>query len=403
MSPLFRRGLATLLALLALLSLFGCGDEAPDGDPLYQLNYVTIKDISRYGSLPTNTYHDITLTLGGECRYSEDTLDKWISNTLAQYPSYDYVTDRKVARGDVIRLYYTASVDGVVVKSHVSTADTPTPPLSLTVNSIDYLNLEGWNDALIGATCGVPVLFTLKAPDDYGNLDMRGKEVDFAVTVESIRQAVHLDALTAAYVTEILGFQTEETEEEAILSAFYTFLEGYLKDLARVNYENASKEAILKLLLQAYDLKAYPEEDVTYQFNSRYAYYESLRQYDNLQYYYAYGEENHFSSLEEYIRLCLSLPADKDPMEALREEAIAVVLKNLVIATVFHQERMGITEEEYLAFRDEVVANYLDEGFASKEEAIAALDEGMLYNELMWEHVLDYLLSESNCTILYTS
>ena len=90
-------------------------------------------------------------------------------------------------------------------------------------------------------------------------------------------------------------------------------------------------------------------------------------------------------------------------MEALREEAIAVVLKNLVIATVFHQERMGITEEEYLAFRDEVVANYLDEGFASKEEAIDALDEGMLYNELMWEHVLDYLLSESNCTILYTS
>jgi hypothetical protein len=49
-----------------------------------------------------------------------------------------------------------------------------------------------------------------------------------------------------------------------------------------------------------------------------------------------------------------------------------------------------------------VIDGYVESGSITREEALATIDEAMLYNELMWERVLAYLLDESNCTIYYS-
>ena len=401
MRRIFQRLLALSLALLCLFAFVGCGDKTPDAS-LYQFNYVTAKDIARFGSVPTNAYKNITITLGSDCRFTDTSVSEWITKTLSETPAYTYITDREVEKGDTLRFYYTASVDGQIVKSHISTSDAPKDPLSLTLSSIDYLNIEGWNDAIIGATCGVPTLFTLKAPDNYGVVEMRGKEVDFAVTVVGIRKEVYLDTLTADYVTNILGFQTTKTKDDEILAEFLTQLEASLRASAESNYASKTQEQVVLLLIRNMTLHGYPEADLNYHYNSQYAYYESLREYDNLQYYYAYGEQNHFSNMEEYLRLCFGLSADADPLLELTKKAEDIVIQNLVIACVFHQERMNISESEYLAFRDEVIASYVENGYITEKEALETIDEAMLYNELMWERVLAYILDENNCTIYYS-
>ena len=38
----------------------------------------------------------------------------------------------------------------------------------------------------------------------------------------------------------------------------------------------------------------------------------------------------------------------------------------------------------------------------TEKEALETIDEAMLYNELMWERVLAYILDENNCTIYYS-
>ena len=403
MSRILLRLLALSLALLCLFSFVGCEEKTPESDSLYQFNYVTTKDISRFGSVPAGAYKNITITLGDDCRFTDTTVSEWIAKTLSENPAYTYITDRAVEKGDTIRFYYTASVDGVVVKSHVSTGDDPKDPITLTLNTIDYLNIDGWNDGLVGATCGIPALFTLKAPDNYGVVDMRGKEVDFAVTVVGIREEVYLEALTADYVKNILGYTSEKTTDDEVLADFLNYLEVNLKASAEANYKSKTQEQVILTLIRNLTLNGYPEQDLNYQYNSLYAYYESLREYDNLQYYYAYGEQNHFSSFEDYLRLCFNLSADADPLPELTKQAEDVVIQNLVIACVFHQERMEISESEYLAFRDEVIASYVENGYITEEEALATIDEAMLYNELMWERVLAYILGENNCTILYSN
>lgn len=48
--------------------------------------------------------------------------------------------------------------------------------------------MEGFDEKLIGRRGGEVVRFTLRAPDDYWNADLRGKEIDFTVKVNSVSE-----------------------------------------------------------------------------------------------------------------------------------------------------------------------------------------------------------------------
>ncbi len=396
----------TLIALLLVCTtLFGlcacsCNDE-PEYDPLYQFDYVGETDLSQYGTLSSSVYQNITLTLGPECHYTEKTLQNWLKTDIfAVYLDSRKITDRAVTKDDTICYYYTATVNGEVVDSHVSTAEKEVAPKKIKLSSVNAFNIDGWNDCMVGATPGIPKLFTLKAPDNYGNTAMRGQEVSFAVTVSYIEEKFERDALTASYLKEIVHYETEETEDDKVVAAFLKDAEEYLREVAEDNKQQALEDEVLRLITSHFVVKGYPGQDVTYQYSNQYNLFESRWQQDNYNYYQYYGEENHFPTLESYLKSWFDTDTEEEAVVCLDALAASLVLDNLAVAAVFHNQQMTVTQEEFEARKQLIIEEYVENGYITEADANKTIDSAFVYNELMWEKVMDYLLSESNCTVI---
>ena len=117
---------------------------------------------------------------------------------------------------------------------------------SLTIGSNSYI--DGFEDGLIGYSIGDSVVLNLKFPQDYGNPELNGKDVEFTVKVKSIKRITYPeynDANVKKYV------KTYET-----VAAF----------------EEATKETVIKNLLwnelyKASKVKSYPKDELTMYYN----------------------------------------------------------------------------------------------------------------------------------------
>ncbi len=388
-----------LLLIVVTLTSFACScNEEPD--PLYQFDYTSC-NISQYASMDASSYRDITLTLSSDCHYTEDMLQDWVDSVLTSIPVYEYVTTKPITHLDTIRIYYTATADGELLSGHQSTEENPQAPKSVDLRYLDFLNVPGINDHLVGATPGIPVVFSIDTPQNHNIF--RGKTVTFAITVVDVLNEVYLSALTADYIKNRLGYQTDLTEESAIIDAFLETAKEQLQEQAQEAFFTDSRRAVLDLLTDAMTIKGYPGQDIAYQYENRYAYYETMRLYENQQQLAATGKANYFPDIESYLRYEFGLGESVDPFPYLDAIAATLAEENMAIALVFHGMQMSISDEAFETRKTEIIDAYVKQNYITREEAENTIDAAFIKNELMWEMVMEFLLSEENCTVYYSA
>ncbi len=139
------------------------------------------------------------------------------------------ITDRPVQDGDLIKLDFEGSVDGVPFDGGKGT-DYP-----LTIGSGSFI--PGFEEQLIGHSIGEPVSVTVTFPEDYHAKDLAGKEAVFACEIKSI-SVKELPEADDEFAQDVSEFETLE-EYKADIRARLT---SQKEEQAKAAKQNAAVE-----------------------------------------------------------------------------------------------------------------------------------------------------------------
>ncbi|MDD3414399.1 MAG: trigger factor [Lachnospiraceae bacterium] len=160
-------GTATIMAL----SLIGCGSEKEKA--LSSINpdkYVTLGD-----------YKGLTVSLDSVEVTEEEIQDK-IDTALKNNAEKKEITDRPIQKGDIVNIDYVGTKDGKAFEGGTSAEG----GYELTIGSNSFI--EGFEEGLIGSKIGDTVELPLTFPEDYHSEDLKGQDVVFTVSVNSISE-----------------------------------------------------------------------------------------------------------------------------------------------------------------------------------------------------------------------
>ena len=298
-------------------------------------------DLSGYFTLTREDYADLSVSLD----VTDEEVDEYINEILLpSNPTPIKVTDRAVADGDTTFIYYTGYIDGVAFEGG-SNADSKLPT-SLVIGSGSFI--PGFEEELIGLTPADtskddphPIYVTF--PESYGNADLAGKEARFDIWLVGILDGYETSEMTPSFLTDVLGY---ETEEEDVVAAFRAQLKNEMRE-SKVKNLTAHKlirtmEELFKVLAFFETLPAGEVERVEAGLNDDVVYY---YEYYNYMSYMYYGEI-YFEDLDKAGRWYYGLGPDADWKTFQHEEAQRIVRQNMVLAMIARLDSLTISEDE---------------------------------------------------------
>lgn len=155
------------LLVMVALALVSCG------------NPYSKVDLDDY--IKVATYKGLEVT-PIEVSVSDDDVTAEINNRLQAAATTKSEKSGTVKKGDTIKIDYVGTISGKEFDG--GSAD----DYSLTIGSGQFI--DGFEDGLIGSKVGAKKTLDLTFPDDYGNTDLAGKDVEFKVTINSIEKTV---------------------------------------------------------------------------------------------------------------------------------------------------------------------------------------------------------------------
>lgn len=255
------------------------------------------------------------------------------------------VTDRAIAAGDTVSVYYTGYVDDYAFEGG-SNADEE-DPAELGIGSGSFI--PGFEDALIGVKPADtskenPHRINVTFPADYRSSVLSGKPARFDVVIVGIfDDGWIIPELTPGFITDTLKFKTDETD---VVAAFRSRLRSEMRDYRVEHLEDQKSSASITSLLLALTfgdtLPAGEAERVEQVLNDQVTNY-----YMEMNYmYYMYYQYVPFDSLDDAARYYYNLTFDADWRDFQHQEAIRLVRQMLVLNAIARLEGVTVTEEE---------------------------------------------------------
>ena len=298
-------------------------------------------DLSEYLTISAEDYEGLAVALD----ITDDEVEEYINDYLLPSNRTPIkATDRAVADGDTAFIYYTGYIDDVAFDGGSNAEDDEPYPLVIGSGSF----IPGFEDALIGlipsdTSKDEPHPITVTFPEGYGNADLAGKEARFDIWLVGILDGYETPELTAAFVTDVLGF---ETEEEDVVAAFRTRLKN---DMRASKVENLKTHKLIRTMEKLFENLTFSEtlpageaDRVETAMNDDVVYY---YQYYNYMSYMYYGEI-YFEDLDEAGRWYYGLGPDADWTAFQHTEAERIVRQNMVLALVARLNGLTISEDE---------------------------------------------------------
>lgn len=116
----------------------------------------------------------------GRVAVTKKEIEEQLSNYQSQFAELSVKEDGKVAKGDTAVIDFEGFIDGVAFEG----GSGENYPLEIGSGSF----VPGFEDQLIGMGVDKEQEITIKFPDDYGAVDLAGKEATFKVTVHEIKE-----------------------------------------------------------------------------------------------------------------------------------------------------------------------------------------------------------------------
>ena len=342
-----KKFLCLVMAVAAISMFAACGNNSDASGDASETTEVQKVEYSALDYVNLGDYKNISIETT-QYTVTDAEVDEYVQDILESYAYHEEITDRTVVEdGDYIKLDYAGYQDGEEVDNTAATDQT------LTVGSNTMV--DGFEDALIGATVGEEVTFDVTFAEDYWSEDMAGQTVTFKATVTAILEEEEtIPELTDEWVAE--NFEEYYTTVEELVAD----VRLYLEDEAAYNTE---QEMLAKLEIAIYDtcsLKGdFPEGLFEYEKAKLLAEDEEMAESygyeleDFVSMYYGY------STLEEY-------EAD---VEAYLEEYLTYKLYR---EAIIEQEGWELTDEDIDAFLVQYAEYY---GYETFDEFVEGLGE----------------------------
>ena len=266
--------LGSVCTCLALaLSLAGCGasssssqaasgsssavEDHSDVYSAYLNDDGTLKGVDSATLVTLPQYKGIAVP-AEEYTITDDELNTQINSILDQYATYDQITDRAIADGDVVNIDYVGTVDS----EEFSGGNTNGRGTLVTAGSDAYI--DDFLTQIIGHTPGETFDVNVTFPDPYeNNPDLAGKAAVFHTTINYIQGDKHVPELTDEFVSQTSAL------------ADYGTAQG-MKDTIRTSMEdNKADNYVLQKVLDECQFSEFPADLVDQLVNVSMAQFES--------------------------------------------------------------------------------------------------------------------------------
>ncbi|MDD6998238.1 MAG: trigger factor [Oscillospiraceae bacterium] len=251
--------LGSVCTCLALaLSLAGCGasssssqaasgsssavEDHSDVYSAYLNDDGTLKGVDSATLVTLPQYKGISVP-AEEYTITDNELNTQINSILDQYATYDQITDRAIADGDVVNIDYVGTVDG----EEFSGGNTNGRGTLVTAGSDAYI--DDFLTQIIGHTPGETFDVNVTFPDPYeNNPDLAGKAAVFHTTINYIQGDKQVPELTDEFVSQTSAL------------ADYGTAQG-MKDTIRTSMEdNKADNYVLQKVLDACQFSEFPAD-----------------------------------------------------------------------------------------------------------------------------------------------
>lgn len=251
--------LGSVCTCLALaLSLAGCGasssssqaasgsssavEDHSDVYSAYLNDDGTLKGVDSATLVTLPQYKGISVP-AEEYTITDNELNTQINSILDQYATYDQITDRAIADGDVVNIDYVGTVDG----EEFSGGNTNGRGTLVTAGSDTYI--DDFLTQIIGHTPGETFDVNVTFPDPYeNNPDLAGKDAVFVTTINYIQGDKQVPELTDEFVSQTSAL------------ADYGTAQG-MKDTIRTSMEdNKADNYVLQKVLDACQFSEFPAD-----------------------------------------------------------------------------------------------------------------------------------------------
>jgi len=330
--------LASVIAL-SMMILAGCGKtdnaqtQETDSTPsvIYNpVDYVTLGD-----------YSNIEIAVATPVVTNEQ-IDAEIAQFQKDNTTYEDITDRTAMTGDQTNIGFVGTIDGVAFDGGTS-GDTG---YDLVLGSGSMV--PGFEEGIIGMAIGEEKNIDVTFPMDY-SADLAGKEVQFAITLNSLKKPV-VPALTDEFIVSI-------NPSCANLAELRSYYSTQLMTKAESDYDLSTKNAAFTKVYEAATFKdelpdglldTYVAEEM--KTNQGYA--------DSLGIDLAALITNYYGMTED------------DFNKLVNERALAYARQEILIRAIAQIENMTATDEEMQAFAEK---NYSTYGFTSADDLLAQI------------------------------
>ena len=223
------------------------------------------------------------------------------------------IDDRAVEKGDMIKLDFDGSVDGVPFDGGKA------ENYDLTVGSGSFI--PGFEDQLVGVKIGEEVDVKVTFPEDYHAEDLKGKEAVFKCTVHEIK-AKELPELDDEFASEVSEFDT--------LDELKTDIKAKIKEQKVNDGKRAQEDAAVDAIIESAKMDL-PEAMVDTQARQMLDEFAQRMQQQGL-------------TLDQYMQFT-GMTADK-MMDELRPQAEKRIKTRLVLEAIAKAENIEITDEK---------------------------------------------------------
>lgn len=350
-----KKMISLALIFCMLLMLGGCG-----GSTDVELTYDQY-DLSEYVTL--GEYKGIEVLKVEPQEITDENVETEITYFLSQNPVTEELEEGAVLEyGDTANIDYEGKIDGEAFDGGSAEG------FDLMLGSGAFI--PGFEDGLVGKTVGETVVLPLSFPEDYHSADFAGKAAEFTVTINSATREIPAE-LTDDFVKTV-------SEEAKTVDEFKVQIKEDLEEMAAESATQTMKSSIWQTVVENAEIVAYPEAEVE-------AYITEMSDYYH-QYAQTYGME--FNDVLETMGMT---------EEAFNEEAKlyaeAMVGDELVLYAIIEAEGITLSQSEYEEGAEEYLTLY---GYATVEDLETAFTKEIVYESILWDKTLDFLLENAN-------
>ncbi len=294
-------------------------------------------DLSNYITVDPEIYKNLTLNIDQKYEITNELLEKYIAEIVSNYPDINEVTDRPIADGDTVYIYYEGYIDGELFAGGSNMTDAE--PFPLTIGSGAFI--DGFEDGLIGVVPAEtsrenPTKVFARFPDNYGNAGVAGKEAIFKVVVEYIGEEVPAE-FGEEFV--IKNFNLDPANGDVVEQ----FRNLAIEDL-NSSLRSVALSEIYTLLGGKFEVKEYPQVEIDYQFNYYKSQFESTyQQYSP--YFSSMGLS--FNNFDEFACYYVGIEKGGDWEAVVLEQCRKYVEETLFVYAIVQNEGVVIDQERY--------------------------------------------------------